>query len=162
MGEYWRSDAAERTPLGHLVHALKDQRRHEVIPELETRLFEWWPTLRLPRTVLLVPVTPSPDRPAPQTAELYRRLATRLGLESSDAIERRSPTPRLRDLEPEERPGEAVAGDYRVVAEVADRHVVLIDDVVVTETTLRHVGSVVRAAGAGHVTGIALARSRRG
>ena len=53
------------------------------------------------------------------------------------------------------------AADYEVVEDVEGRHVVLVDDVVLSGTTLSHVADLLLAAGAASVQPIAIARSRR-
>jgi predicted amidophosphoribosyltransferase len=55
-----------------------------------------------------------------------------------------------------------LGADYEVVEDVGGRHVVLIDDVVLSGTTLDHVADLLLAAGAASVRPIAIARSRRG
>ena len=69
---------------------------------------------------------------------------------------------RLRDLDPTERPATVLAADYEVVEDVGGRHVVLVDDVVLSGTTLDHVADLLLAAGAASVRPVAIARSRRG
>ncbi|NDH85331.1 MAG: hypothetical protein EBY65_10800 [Acidimicrobiia bacterium] len=68
----------------------------------------------------------------------------------------------MRDLDSSERPAVVRAADYEVVEEVEGRHVVLVDDVVLSGTTLSHVADLLLAAGAASVRPVAIARSRRG
>ena len=55
-----------------------------------------------------------------------------------------------------------LAADYEVVEDVGGRHVVLVDDVVLSGTTLDHVADLLLAAGVASVRPVAIARSRRG
>ena len=161
MGEYWHPGRPERTELGRLVQAVKDEQRHDAIPELVDRLMAWAPTLGLPASGVLVAVPASPDRPNPALTEVYTRFAALVPLETAPALLRRHATPRLRDLAPADRPAMATAAGYQVLADCRDRTIVLIDDVVLTGTTLEHVGRLLLDAGATSVVGLALARSRR-
>ena len=76
-------------------------------------------------------------------------------------MERRVATPPLRHLAPEARPDAAVAADYRIGGAVDGAHIVLVDDVILTGTTVVHVADRLRAAGAVRVDAVVLARSRR-
>ena len=76
-------------------------------------------------------------------------------------VERRNVTARLRDVEPADRAAVAQAGGYVITAECAGMNVVVLDDVVLTGTTVRHVGELLAAAGAASVVGVVLARTRR-
>ena len=72
-----------------------------------------------------------------------------------------NPTPRLRHLEPERRAEVVASAGYRAAEPVAGRHVVVVDDVVLTGTTLNAVTACLRGAGAASVTAAAAARTRR-
>lgn len=52
----------------------------------------------------------------------------------------------------------AARQSYRCICDVANKNVVLIDDVITTGATMRAAASVLKAAGAAHVDGLALAR----
>lgn len=162
MGEYWRDDRGERTELGDLVQAAKDRADPGVLPELEQRVVAWIARFAVADEALLVAVPPSPDRPSPVLDELYRRVAVRAGLATTSTVVRHNGTARLRDLEPAERPAVAQAAGYEVLDGCVGRAILLIDDVVLTGTTLRHLGALLLDAGAASVVGLALARSRRG
>ena len=162
MGDYWHADRSERTELGGLVHAAKDLGDEGAVAGLEARLAEWSGRLDLPADALLVAVPASPDRPNPVLDDLYRRFAAMAGLATTPTVVRHHSTPRLRDLEPVERPAVAEAAGYEVLDGCVGRAIVLIDDVVLTGTTLQHVGGLLLDAGASSVVGLALARSRRG
>jgi len=71
------------------------------------------------------------------------------------------PPPRRRDLEPERRAEVAASAGYRVRGPVAGRQIVVIDDVVLTGTTLDAVAACLHDAGAASVTAAAAARTRR-
>lgn len=162
MGDYWQPDRAERTELGELIHAAKDRRDAAATAGLEALLAAWARRLALPARGLLVAVPASPDRPNPILDDLYRRFAATAGLTAAPTVVRHRSTQRLRDLEPAARPAVAQAAGYEVLDGCAGRPIVLIDDVVLTGTTLHHVGGLLLDAGATSVIGLALARSRRG
>ena len=75
-------------------------------------------------------------------------------------IVKSNPTPRMRHLDPERRPEVAASAGYRANEPVAGRHIVVIDDVVLTGTTLNAVAACLHDAGAASVTAAAAARTR--
>ena len=68
--------------------------------------------------------------------------------------------PSLRHLDPGHRAEAAAAAGYRAAEPVTGRHVVVVDDVVLTGTTLRAVAACLYEAGAASVTAAVAARSR--
>ena len=111
---------------------------------------------------IVVGIPSSPDRPNLLVTAAARAIATATGSVWVDAVVRHRVTVRLRDLDPTERPATVLAADYEVVEDVGGRHVVLVDDVVLSGTTLDHVADLLLAAGAASVRPVATARSRRG
>jgi predicted amidophosphoribosyltransferase len=80
---------------------------------------------------------------------------------AGDLIERRTSTRSLREVEPADRLETARAAGYTVAPIVPGTTVVLVDDVVLTGTTLSHLAGCLRSAGATGVVGVVAARSRR-
>lgn len=153
MGDYWAPIRDERTDLGDLVHRAKDLGDPAAATLLADRFAAFLGTI-VPVATAVVPVPASPDRPSDL-------LAIVAGDRARPMVERRAATVRLRDLAPEDRPAVVDAGGYEVTAACGGLHLVLLDDVVLTGTTLQHVGGLLLAAGAASVVGVALARTRR-
>ena len=70
-------------------------------------------------------------------------------------------TPRLRHVDPELRADVAASADYRANESAAGRHIVVVDDVILTGATVRAVVACLRDAGAASVTTVIAARTRR-
>lgn len=87
-------------------------------------------------------------------------VARRLGLRVAPALVRCRATRMQNELPPEER-GANVADAFRVRAAVADRRILLVDDVVTTGSTLAACSRALRAAGAAGVIVAALAKADR-
>ena len=161
MASMWVPDRAERTRIGRLVEAAKDRGDDAAVALLASEVAEWAGGLSIDADAVVVPVPPSPDRPNRLVPAIAAALGARWGLPVRAAIERYAITPRLRDLEPAERRDAAIAGDYRLVGRLDASSVVLVDDVVLTGTTLEHVAGVLCDGGASRVVAVAVARSRR-
>ena len=69
-------------------------------------------------------------------------------------------TPRMRHVEPDRRAEVAASAGYSAREPVAGRHIVVVDDVVLTGTTLNAVTACLVDAGASSVTAAAAARTR--
>jgi predicted amidophosphoribosyltransferase len=151
LSTIWHTDRRERTSLGSLVEAAKDRNdsaaRARIVDEIHA---------------IVVGIPSSPDRPNRLVSAVAGAVAKATGSASVDAIVRHRVTIRLRDLDPTERPAMVRAADYEVVEDVEGRHVVLVDDVVLSGTTLDHVADLLLAAGAASVRPVAIAQSRRG
>ena len=153
MGDYWASDHDERSALGELVHRAKDLADQAAVAVLADRFAQFLDTIASVDAVV-VPMPASPNRSSGM-------LGAIAGARARPILERRNATVRLRDLEPADRPAVAKAGGYEIAGSCRGVDVVLFDDVVLTGTTLRHVGDLLLAAGAASVVGVAVARTRR-
>lgn len=161
MGDIWERDTDTRTPLGMLIAAAKDRGDHDARRSVASAAAEWAAVLELPVDAVVVPVPPSPDRPAQLVAAVAAAIAAAAGVDCQPWLTRTEPTERLRDVEPADRAAVAARAGYGASAAVRGRHIVIVDDVVMTGTTLDHVAGVLFAAGAKHVSMLAIARSRR-
>ena len=170
LGDYWRPDRDERTEIGELVHRAKDQADPGAATELAERfaildraLPE--PDGGLPRLVAPVPSTPAPDgnHDRPHLADLLAASLARAGAGEyrPGLVAKTNPTPRLRQVDPERRAEVAASAGYRANEPVTGRHIALVDDVVLTGTTLTAVAACLRQAGAASVTAAVAARTRR-
>ena len=169
LGDYWQPDRDQRTEIGELVCRAKDQGDPGAASELAERFASLATALPeaaggSPRLVAPVPSGPVPagDRDGPHLAE---RLAASLaaagvGDYRPSLVVKNSPTPRMRHIEPDRRAEVAASAGYRAREPVAGRHIVVVDDVVLTGTTLNAVAACLRAAGAASVTAAAAARTR--
>ena len=169
LGDYWRPDRDERTGIGELVHRAKDGHDPVATTELAERFAGLAPGL--PEADAGVPrlVTPVPSRPAadgndarPHLAELLAAAlaAAGAGEYRPGLVVKTNPTPRLRHVDPERRAGVAAAAGYWAREPVAGCHIVVVDDVVLTGTTLGAVTACLLDAGAASVTAAAAARTR--
>ena len=168
LGDYWRLDCDERTEIGELVHRAKDRGDAGAATELAARfacLAGGLPDADAGSPRL---VTPVPSRPALDGND-GPHLAARLAVSLAEAgageyrpglVVRSHPTPRLRHVDPEHRAEVAASAGYRAYEPVAGRHVVVVDDVVLTGTTLNAVANCLRDAGAASVTAAVAARTR--
>ncbi len=164
LGTIWHTDRHERTSLGRLVEAAKDRYDSAARARIVDEIHAWvaGEGLMVEPDAIVVGIPSSPDRPNLLVTAAARAIATATGSVWVDAVVRHRVTVRLRDLDPTERPATVLAADYEVVEDVGGRHVVLVDDVVLSGTTLDHVADLLLAAGAASVRPVAIARSRRG
>ena len=163
LGTIWHTDRHERTSLGRIVEAAKDRDDSAARARIVDEIHSWVAGggLMVEPDAIVVVITSSPDRQSARDGGCPS-VATATGSVSVDAVVRHRVTVRLRDLDPTERPATVLAADYEVVEDVGGRHVVLVDDVVLSGTTLDHVADLLLAAGAASVRPVAIARSRRG
>ncbi len=164
LGTIWHTDRHERTSLGCLIEAAKDRNDSTACARIVDEIHDWAAGggLMVEPDAIVVGIPSSLDRPNRLVSAVARAVAKATGSASVDAIVRRRVTIRLRDLDPTERPAMVRAADYEVVEDVGGRHVVLVDDVVLSGTTLDYVADLLLAAGAASVRPVAIARSRRG
>ncbi|MEZ5168428.1 MAG: phosphoribosyltransferase family protein, partial [Acidimicrobiales bacterium] len=92
---------------------------------------------------------------------LARAVADAVDRPCAPLLERRHRTALLRDTAPEDRVALVAAAGYRVTGSVDGASVVLVDDVVLTGTTLEHLASLLVAAGARGVDAVVACRTRR-
>ncbi len=162
MGDHWSPDGQRRTELGDLVARAKEDGDHEAVHHLVARIGEWAAAAGWPARVVVTAVAPNPSRDDGLAAALAAGVAAAIGAECApEAVQRRNATARLRDTDPADRPRLAAEAGYEVTADVAGRDVVIVDDVVLTGTTLRHIAGLMRAAGAASVVGLAASRTQR-
>ena len=154
MGDVWEPGEPRRTELGRLL-AAEDHER------LAGRLGEFAADhLAAPALVAAVPSDPQRARPLP--ARLAAAVAGAAGLaHEPDLVVRHRSTPRLRDTAPGDRPALVRAAHYGVSRPLDGDTVVLVDDVVLTGTTLAHLAELLVDAGAGSVIAVVAGRTRR-
>lgn len=174
LGDYWTAPGVDspgaepvRTEVGELAHRAKDSGDEAAAAELGRRL-AWLVRRSLPPQAGLVPlVVGVPSHPVPPVdlpAVLAAALAVAgIGEHRPGLLVRRHGTQKLRDLgaDAAQRLDTAAAAGYEVAEPIAGRSVVLVDDVILTGTTLRFITAKLRAAGAASVTAAAAARTRR-
>lgn len=174
LDDYWTapgsgpaSGVPARTEVGELVHRAKDSSDEAAAAELGYRLARLVRQSLPPQAGLVLLVVGVPSHP-PSAVDLPAVLAEALaaagiGEHRPGLIVRRHRTQKLRDLGPDaaQRLDAVAAAGYEVTEPVAGRAVVLVDDVVLTGTTLRFIAAKLQAAGADPVTAAAAARTRR-
>lgn len=161
VDRYWRADADVRTEVGHLMAAAKDDGDSVALERLIRRLHDHVGAARLPLGAMVAPVPPGPDRRAHPVPSLAAAVADALGTEVTPVLRRRHTTARLRDAPVDGRRAVVEAAGYEVTADVAGADVVLVDDVILTGTTLDHLAGLLFAAGAAAVHGVVVCRTRR-
>ena len=141
LGDYWRPDCDERTEIGVLIHRARDLAEDVAAQELAKRFASLAP--HLGETVdgsgrLVVPV---PSKPALAREGGRSHLATHLAASLAAAgageyrpslVAKTNDTPRLRHVDPERRADVAASADYRASESAVGRHIVVVDDVVLT------------------------------
>ncbi len=170
LGDYWQPDCDERTDIGRLVHRAKDQGEAAAAGELAVRfagLAEALADTADGSERLVVPV-PSTLPVADAVGELALVDVLARGLAGAgagelrrDLVVRTAATPRLRHVEPQHRTETAAAAGYRASDAAAGRHVVVVDDVILTGATVGAVAACLRDAGATSVTAAVAAATRR-
>ena len=169
LADYWRADCGERTDIGWLVHRAKDQDDPEAATELADRFAGLAGALAdTPdgSERLVVPVPPTlPTADTTNELSLVDALARALaaagaGEYRGDLVARTAVTPRLRHVDPQRRTEIAAAAGYQASDAAAGRHVVVVDDVILTGTTVEAVAACLSEAGAASVTAAVAARTR--
>jgi len=159
--QYWDDDGV-RSAVGQLVAACKDHGDSQAAVDLARLMGEWALTLPLPEDPVVTAVPANPARPDHLAATLAAAVATALNAPLVlDLIERRFATERLRDTPVAERQAMAESAGYVVDPIAVGRNVVLLDDVMLTGTTLGHLTQLLCAAGAASITPLIAAQTRR-
>ncbi len=162
LGDHWQPEGSVRTPLGDVVTRAKEHRDADAVAELGAMVGRWATTIGLPSDAVVTSVAPSPVRDDQLVHALAHSVASGLGLTLRlELVTRRFVTPRLRDTEPTERSAVARAAGYEIGSDVKGRAVILVDDVVLTGTTIRHIAELLLSAGAARVVGLAVTQTRR-
>jgi predicted amidophosphoribosyltransferase len=161
VDRYWRDDADVRTEVGHLMAAAKDEGDGVALDLLTRRLHDHVVTARLPTGAMVTPVPPGPDRQAHPVPSLAAAVATALDTTVAPILTRRHSTRRLRDAPIDGRRAVVEAAGYEVTADVAGADVVLVDDVILTGTTIDHLAGLLFDAGAATVHAVVVCRTRR-
>ena len=170
LGDYWQPDRDDRTEIGELVYRAKDQDDPGAASELAGRFASLARALSeasggLPRLVVPVPSGPVPagDGNRPDLAAMLASslAAAGVGEYRPSLVVKSNPTPRMRHLDLERRAEVAASAGYSACEPVAGRHIVVVDDVVLTGITLSAVATCLRSAGAASVTAAVAARTRR-
>lgn len=165
LGPYWHDDPPARTELGELVRRARDGQDPSAANELARRVVrQVAPALGAPLDgdVMVVGVPSNPVREVEVSTVVARALAEAgVGKFAADVIERRNRGRNSREVEPALRSELAERAGFRCGALDPGTTVVLVDDVVLTGTTLSHLAALLRAAGAASVLGVVVARTRR-
>jgi len=161
MGDYWHEDRDEVSALGELVAAAKDLSSVRALDEIQRRLVEFVLENDFAATPLVMAVPPGPHREAHPVPAFAATVAAALGVDLADVMTRQNPTARLRYTPLEARQSVVEAAGYTVTGDVSGRSVVLVDDVILTGTTLRHLAALLSAAGAVDVSAVVVCRTRR-
>ena len=169
LGCYWHPERSTRTDIGELVHRAKDRADDTASAELAAR-FAGLAGCVVSQAADAAPmVVPVPSRPAAMTGRGGEHLAAVLaralaeggaGTYCPGVLVRCRDTPRLRGTDPSERAEAVARAGYEVRAPVEGRHVVLVDDVILTGATLAAVAGRLLEAGAASVTAAVAARTR--
>ena len=187
LGDYWRPGCDQRSDIGWMVHRAKDQDDLGAAAALAGRFAGLAETLaKTPdgsdRLVVPVPPTvpqagsgdgrlPADDTEAmvtdagfdgrPLVDGLARSLAAAgAGQYRRDLVVRTAVTPRLRHVDPQQRPELAARAGYRASQAAGGRHVLVVDDVILTGTTVAAVAACLYEAKAASVTAAVAARPR--
>ncbi len=168
MGAYWCDDSDTPTPLGELIAAAKDHESETAVTTLQAQLTHFVHSLDLPSAttgpagdIVVVPVPNGSGRKRRVAPALAESVAEAMGATLRDAVHKRNPTARLRDTSVQQRLALVEAAGYEVTGSVVGHRVVLVDDVVLTGTTLTHLAQLLHQAGAASVSAVVAARTRR-
>lgn len=159
--DWARAGAAYDGVMRDAIHAFKFRGKRALARPLAALIGEQWPPLARDVTALVPVPLGRPrqrERGFNQAALLAERLAPALGV----AVRPRW-LARVRDTQPQSDLGAAerhanVRGAFAARAEVAGRHVVVVDDVLTTGATVTECARALRAAGAARVGVVAVAR----
>ena len=170
MGSYWCDDDPLRTPLGELIAAAKDHHSAAAVTELREQLSDFVRNLNepsgasitaTPPDTLVVPVPNGNGSNRCLVPALASAVADALGARVCEALTRRETKTRMRDTPPQQRLAVVQAAGYGIQSQVDGHGVVLVDDVVLTGTTLCYLAWLLHDAGAAKVIAIVAAQTRR-
>ncbi len=170
MGAHWLPDLSDLSAIGHLVNRAKDLADADAADELCEMLGEFArhePLLaghpsRSGDATIVVPVPPNPTARDHLAPRLATAVATALDLPVDHELAiRRHPTRRLRDTEVSQRQVTAERAGYEVTRPMEGANVVLVDDVVMTGTTLGHLAEILTRAGAARIDAVVATRTTR-
>ena len=159
MGMVWEPDRSERTALGELLGRAKDHGSPDATASLAAAFGAWVSSLDFDDDVVVTTVPASRARPNRLVGALGVAAAAALGVPHERVVTRRGGPP-VRDTPLAQRAAILRQACFAVTADVADRHVVVVDDVVLSGSTLRHVGGLLHQVGASRVCYLVAARSR--
>jgi len=175
LGDYWREvpGGLQRTETGLLVYQAKDCSEPAAVSELSQRfalLAGVLPTLpdsgssRLVTAVPLMPENEHDYNTRPHLAQILAKslAASGVGDYRCDLVVRTNPTVRMRHVAVQQRDEVAAAAGYQAFDSlVAGNHIVLVDDVLLTATTLNVLSDCLRDAGVASVLAAVFARTRQ-
>jgi predicted amidophosphoribosyltransferase len=162
MANYWRDGVDEFTSVGELVASAKDLESAGALRQLEHLLAAWVLDLELPAGAAVIAVPPGPNRTSHPVPSLAACVAETLDVDlASGLLKRENPTPRLRETPAERRRDVVEAAGYSVDPAVKGRNVILVDDVILTGTTLGFLAELLLDAGATSVEAVVIARTRQ-
>ena len=176
MGTYWCEHSDTPTPLGALIAAAKDHESETALTALKAQFGDYVRSLDLPSAttrpagdpaagpegdVVVVPVPNGTGRTRQLAPALAESAAEANGATLRRAVSKRNVTARLRDTPVQQRLALVEAAGYEVTGSVAGHEVVLVDDVILTGTTLTHLVGLLKQAGAASVSAVVAARTRR-
>lgn len=159
-GSYWQDDSDRPSSLGELVSEAKDFQGPAALARLRERLSDFVSGLDFGPAPLVVAVPPGPGRDAHPVPALADAVASRLGVTAAKVLTRETSTARLRDTPIERRRVVVESAGYSVRGDVTGRSVVLVDDVVLTGTTLGYLAEILIDAGAADVSAVVVCRTR--
>ena len=170
MGTYWCEDNNSPTPLGELIAAAKDHDSETAVTDLQEQLSNFAHNLETPSggtvsdapsSTLVVPVPNGNGSNRHLIPALASAVADAMGARVCEALTRGEAKARLRDTPLLQRLAVVEAAGYEVKSPVDGHGIVLVDDVVLTGTTLRYLAQLLQDAGATRVTAVVAARTRR-
>ncbi|MDE0606036.1 MAG: phosphoribosyltransferase [Acidimicrobiaceae bacterium] len=169
MGAYWREDHNLQTPLGELIASAKDHHSATAVTRLQEQLSDFVHGLETTSGAAAEPHADTLAVPVPNGSGSNRRLvpalasavADAMGASVCEALTRQETMVRMRDTPLQQRLAVVQAAGYEIGGQVAGHGVVLVDDVVMTGTTLRYLARLLRDAGAARVIAVVAAQTRR-
>ena len=172
MGNYWHEHSDKPTRLGELVAAAKDHHSDDALAMLHTRLHQFASSLELtptpstrhhpttPATPIVADVPNGPNANPQLMPMLTSAVAQACGTTPTRLLHKTNPAVSMRGTPTNQRSAVVEAQQYTITRPVEGQHLVLVDDVVLTETTLRHLARMLTQAGACTVEAVVAARTR--